>query len=174
MELPSPALYRKADPADIGAVLPLLVEIMTHHGVAPPPEPALRDIVDQVLRSPDHSLLLAELDGEAVALCALLFSLSTWSAGPVCELQDVVVRHDHRGRGVGRGLLAAATEHARARGCKRLFLTAEAFNLPAHAFYRASGLQEKTVLYFEAPLDGGLPAAGRGEGRPSTAARPKP
>jgi hypothetical protein len=41
---------------------------------------------------------------------------------------------------------------ARARGCSRLFLLAEPWNLEAHAFYRSLGLSEKTCLYFERDL----------------------
>ena len=165
MHTPDERRYREAGPADIPAVLGLLREIMAHHGVPAPAEAALQAVVQQALDSPGHTFLVAEEAGEVVALCALLFSLSTWSAGPVCELQDMVVRRDKRGRGLGRGLLAAAADRARARGCRRMFLTAETFNLPAHAFYRACGLQEKAVLYFEQALAGGPVEARREPGR---------
>ncbi len=85
-------------------------------------------------------------------MCALVFSISTWSASPVCELQDVIVTEEYRREDVGRGLIAAAEEIARARGCSRLFLLAESWNLGAHAFYRSLGLSEKTCLYFERDL----------------------
>jgi GNAT superfamily N-acetyltransferase len=85
-------------------------------------------------------------------MCALLFTISTWSASLVCELQDVIVTEHYRRESVGQGLVAAAEEIARARGCNRLFLLAESWNLGAHAFYRSLGLQEKTCLYFERDL----------------------
>lgn len=101
---------------------------------------------------PDHSILVAEEAGKIVGMCAVVFSLSTWSASPVCEVQDLVVTSEHRRSRIGRGLLETAADLARERGCSRLFLLAESWNLDAHAFYRRLGLKEKTCLYFERTL----------------------
>ena len=144
--------FRQAAPADTERLLPLLVEIMKHHGVAPPGRDRLASTVDTILASSGHALLMAESDGNVVGMCALIFSHSTWSASPVCELQDVVVTAGHRRDHVGRGLVHAAEAAARARGCSHLFLLAEAWNVDAHAFYRDLGLAEKTCLYFERDL----------------------
>jgi GNAT superfamily N-acetyltransferase len=158
--------YRLATQADAPAVLSLLEEIMEHHAVAPPDGSHLAVTVSSIIAAPDHCFLVAESrpdEGPAsgdegwrrlVGMCALLFSVSTWSASLVCELQDVVVTAECRREDVGRGLLAAAEEVARERGCSRLFLLAESWNLGAHAFYRRLGLREKTCLYFERDLGG--------------------
>ena len=127
---------------------------MVHHGVTPPPRDRLSITVSRILASPTHLFLVADEGGRLVGMCALIFSQSTWSAAPVCEVQDVVVTGDHRRSGVGRDLLAAAEEIARARGCSRLLLLAEYWNLDAHVFYRSLGLTEKTCLYFERDLAG--------------------
>jgi GNAT superfamily N-acetyltransferase len=145
-------IYRSATASDTPQVLSLLGEIMRHHGVAPPEPARLGEIVSAILTAADHLLLVAEDEGRLVGMCALIFSLSTWSASPVCELQDVLVTQENRRTDVGRGLVGSAEAIARARGCSRLFLLAEAWNLEAHAFYRDIGLSEKTCLYFERDL----------------------
>jgi GNAT superfamily N-acetyltransferase len=149
--------YRQATPCDTTQVLSLLGEIMDHHGVTPPELAHLGATISTILAAPDHLLLVAEAQGRLIGMCALIFSQSTWSASPVCELQDVLVTQGHRRTDVGRGLMQAAEEIARARGCSRLFLLAESWNLDAHAFYRSLGLAEKTCLYFERDLRPGLP-----------------
>ena len=156
--------YRQATQADAPAVLSLLEEIMTHHGAASPGRERLSSVVSGIIAASDHCFLVAEASGAGdasgrsgaaapagriVGMCALVFSVSTWSAAPVCELQDVIVTQDYRREEVGQRLLAVAEEIARARGCSRLFLLAESLNLGAHSFYRNLGLQEKTCLYFE-------------------------
>jgi GNAT superfamily N-acetyltransferase len=131
----------------------LLEEIMHHHGVTAPEPARLDTIVMDILSAADHVLLVAESEGCLVGMCALIFSLSTWSASPVCELQDVLVTEQHRHSEVGRGLVRTAEDLARTRGCTRLFLLAESWNFDAHAFYRDLGLAEKTCLYFERDLE---------------------
>jgi GNAT superfamily N-acetyltransferase len=148
--------YRRATLPDTPHVLALLEEIMEHHGVALPEPDRLSATVSAIQDAPDHLLLVAEDGGRLVGMCALIFSQSTWSASLVCELQDVLVTLSHRRSDVGRGLVETAEEIARARGCSRLFLLAEYWNLDAHAFYRSLGLAEKTCLYFERDLRAGL------------------
>jgi N-acetylglutamate synthase-like GNAT family acetyltransferase len=144
--------YRQATTADGPEVVALLAEIMQHHGVAVPETASLDLVVHSAFESPYHSFLLAEDDGAVAGMCALVLTYSTWSAALVCELQDVIVREDSRRSSIGRGLVLAAEELARKRGCARLFLLAEFWNLEAHAFYRSLNLNEKTCLYFERDL----------------------
>jgi GNAT superfamily N-acetyltransferase len=161
--------YRQATQADAPAVLSLLREIMEHHGAASPRRERMATIVSSIIAASEHCFLVAEAiaegaeaggpdaaapAGRIVGMCALVFTISTWSAALVCELQDVIVTEDYRREDVGQGLFAAAEEVARSRGCSRLFLLAESWNLGAHSFYRSLGLQEKTCLYFEQDLTG--------------------
>lgn len=153
---------RLATSSDLPALVGLLEEIMTHHGVSLPAREDLAGTLAEMLAEaetstrPRYLFLAAEAGGRVVGACSLIFSLSTWSTGEVCELQDVIVTADERHTGVGHALLHAATEVARSRGCVRLFLQAEAENLGAHAFYRSQGFHEKTALHFERDLgDGG-------------------
>lgn len=146
------ARIRQADTEDVDVLAALLEEIMVHHGVKPPSAGALRQTLQAILASTNHLFLVAETSGTIVGACSLIISMSTWSAGPVCELQDVIVTAQDRESGVGRKLIEAASALAAERGCVRLFLYAEPFNLGAHAFYRSLGLTEKTALYFERNL----------------------
>ncbi len=88
-------------------------------------------------------------------MCGLLFTLSTWSAALVCELQDVVVTAAHRREDVGRGLIAAAEEIARERGCAVCTCSRNRGTLPRTPSTAAWGWPEKTCLYFERDFSGG-------------------
>lgn len=149
-----PVTVRTAREDDIPALVELLEEIMAHHAVSPPSRDALNSVLLRILDSPDHVFLTAVSHEEVVGACSLIFSLSTWSAALVCEVQDVVVAARCRAAGVGRVMLAAAEQAARDRGCARLFLSAESENLGGHAFYRSLDLREKAVLHFERDLAG--------------------
>lgn len=152
MSIIDPISIRTASESDIPALIGLLEEIMIHHAVSPPSRDALTSVFHRIFGSTDHVFLAAASPEGVVAACSLIFTLSTWSAAPVCEVQDVVVTARYRGAGVGRALLTAAERHARDRGCARLFLSAESENLGGHAFYRSLGLREKAILHFERDL----------------------
>jgi len=149
--------YRPATASDTPQVLELLEELMRYHGVVPPEPERLGARIATILETPGHLLLVADDCGRLVGMCALIFSQSTWSASPVCELQDVVVTETRRRSQIGRGLVQAAEGIAKERGCARLFLLAEYWNLGAHAFYRSLGLAEKICVYFERDLRASLP-----------------
>lgn len=72
--------YRLATPADIPQLLALLREIMEHHGTVPPEPERQTATIATILEAPDHLLLVADDDGRLIAMCALIFSQSTWSA----------------------------------------------------------------------------------------------
>jgi ribosomal protein S18 acetylase RimI-like enzyme len=58
-------------------------------------------------------------------------------------IQSIAVRPDLQGRGVGKVLLRATEEAARARGFDRMHLTVHATNTSGIAFYEASGWKKQ-------------------------------
>ena len=61
------------------------------------------------------------------------------AAGPGLYLEDIFVKPGFRGRGIGKGLLAAVAKRAVERGCGRLEWSVLDWNAPAIGFYRALG-----------------------------------
>jgi len=88
---------------------------------------------------PAAEVLLAFL-GEEPAGFALFFpSYSTFLALPGIYLEDLFVRPEHRGRGVGRRLLAELARLAVERGYGRLEWSVLDWNDSAIGFYRSLG-----------------------------------
>ena len=85
---------------------------------------------------PVHALL-AEADGVALGLAHYLFHRNTIMIGDVCYLQDLFTAKDARGRGVGRALIMAAAERARAAGSARLYWHTHQTNATARRLYDA-------------------------------------
>jgi GNAT superfamily N-acetyltransferase len=85
------------------------------------------------------------VDG-AVVGCALWFlSYSTWQGSHGIYLEDLYVQPAHRGRGLGRGLLAALAEESCRRGFARLEWSVLDWNMTAIKFYESLGAR---------PMDG--------------------
>ena len=86
---------------------------------------------------------VAEADGRLLGLVHYLFHRSTTRIAPVCYLQDLFTAPDERGRGIGRALIGAVYEQARAAGCSRVYRPAAVRQ--ARAARRLHRLQPRAV-----------------------------
>lgn len=79
-------------------------------------------------------------DGATPAGFAIFFfNYSTFLARPGLYLEDLFVRPDFRGRGIGKALLLHLAKLANARGCGRMEWTVLDWNQPAVEFYESLG-----------------------------------
>ncbi len=136
-----PVIRRVREP-DLAAVVGLVYELAEFERV--PQECQLTpEQLREALFGPEPTLFghVADLDGTVVG-CALWFlNYSTWKGSPRVYLLDLYVQAGHRGRGLGRGLLAALAAESCRRGLSGLEWSVLDWNQPAIAFYRSLGAQ---------------------------------
>jgi len=84
--------------------------------------------------------------GPILGTACLLFTISTAAGGPACLLEDVIVRLDWRGAGVGSALLAHAIDFARAGGYARIVLQTDHDNEGAQRLYGRFGFKPSRML----------------------------
>jgi GNAT superfamily N-acetyltransferase len=98
---------------------------------------------------PAAEVLIAEVDGDPVGFALYFSTFSTFRGQPGIYLEDIFVRPEHRGRGIGKALLASIARVAVDRGCGRLEWSVLDWNTPSIEFYRSQGaipLDDWTVL----------------------------
>jgi len=88
---------------------------------------------------PYAEVAFACLDGTPVGFALFFHNFSTFVGKPGIYLEDLFVRPEARGRGVGRSLLAWLARTALERGCGRLEWAVLDWNEPAIGFYRSLG-----------------------------------
>ncbi|MGB6223759.1 MAG: GNAT family N-acetyltransferase [Pseudonocardiaceae bacterium] len=84
---------------------------------------------------------VAEVGGEVVAFALWFRNFSTWDGVHGIYLEDLFVRTEHRGWGLGRALLAELAAECMRRGYSRLQWWALDWNEPAIGFYRSIGAE---------------------------------
>jgi GNAT superfamily N-acetyltransferase len=137
--MPDPRIRRIAEP-DVDAVVGLVHELAAYER-----EPGSCHLTAEQLRAalfrPGAALFghVAEVDGEVVGTALWFLSFSTWRGEHGIYLEDLFVRPEQRGSGLGKALLAALAEECVARGYERLEWAVLDWNEPAIGFYRSLG-----------------------------------
>jgi ribosomal protein S18 acetylase RimI-like enzyme len=129
---------RRATPEDADAIGRLLHDFNREYG-DPTPEPAELAGRIRVLLATDTAVLLAG-DGPD-GLAVLRFRQAIWSAALECYLAELYVVPDRRGRGLGRALMEAAIEAARAHGADHMDLGTGEDDVAARALYESVGFR---------------------------------
>src|SRR4051812_11624791 len=145
---------RAAKPDDIPLILALVRELALYEK-APEQVTATEETLRRNLfgegfgRGPVAECVIGELDGAAQGFALFFMNFSTWLAKPGLYLEDLFVRPEVRGRGLGRALLGHLAKTAVERGCGRFEWSVLDWNTPAIGFYTALGakpMDEWTVF----------------------------
>jgi len=88
---------------------------------------------------PYAETVIAEEDAKPIGFALFFHTFSTFLARPGLYLEDLFVLAEHRGRGVGRALLAHLAHLAVERGCGRLEWSVLNWNQDAIRFYERLG-----------------------------------
>jgi GNAT superfamily N-acetyltransferase len=140
----SEVIIRKGVAQDIPQVLDLIKELAEY-------ERALHEVtntVDQMIEdgfgaNPTYGLFVAEKDGEIVGIALHYIRYSTWK-GNMLYLEDIVVREQMRGQGIGAQLFEACLQLVKEKDYAGLVWQVLDWNEPAIHFYKK----------YEAELDG--------------------
>ena len=84
-------------------------------------------------------VLIAEVDGAAMGFALFFHNFSTFEGRPGIYLEDLFVRPEARGQGLGKALLAELARIAVERDCARLEWWVLDWNEPSIGFYKSLG-----------------------------------
>ena len=139
----------RAGPDEADTVGGLLVEFRNHLNVEWPSENAFLAGVDRLIEDPNTAYFLAAPDENSppLGVAQVRFRYGIWWAAEDCLLEDLFVREEARGTGMGRALVEAVVELARERGSRRIELDANDQNEAAQALYRSLGFDAQDDRY---------------------------
>ncbi|MEZ5076468.1 MAG: GNAT family N-acetyltransferase [Solirubrobacterales bacterium] len=170
---------RRAVGADAPILARLLHDFNRELDEATPGVPALTGHVRALLENGEATALLADPhalcrpqadevhgghgggggDHGAAGLALIRFRTSVWTGRPEAHLQELYVVPGRRGRGIGRALLEATLDAARAAGATVIDLGTGATDTAARSLYESAGFVNReggpdgpSMLYYEREL----------------------
>jgi GNAT superfamily N-acetyltransferase len=144
---------RAATPADLVALLPLIADYQGFYAGGPRDDDHNEAFFGRFIAPSAHGMIIGAFehaDGEPPAGYACLYwTFSSVSATEVVLLNDLYVRPERRGGGVGEALLAAAVQVARERGASHVRWLTHVDNRPAQRLYERVGAQRSSWFEYE-------------------------
>jgi ribosomal protein S18 acetylase RimI-like enzyme len=132
---------RRADASDADAIGRLLHDFNTEFDEATPGPRALAERVRVLLAAGDTRILIAGRGPDGVAI--LRFREAIWTEALECYLAELYVVPERRGHGLGRELMEAAMEVARAEGATHMDLGTGEDDVAARALYESLGFDNR-------------------------------
>ena len=135
-------LIRTADKKDLEKILGL------YRGLTEDPEDkiSLAEAENKFCKFslyPDYKLYVAEYENEIVGTFTLLIMENLAHRGePSSIVEDVVIRIDFQGKGIGKAMMHFAMEESRKKGCYKMVLSSHLRRDAAHRFYESLGFKK--------------------------------
>lgn len=134
--------FRQAHKGDVETLLGFMAQLYRHDRI-PWSEPQARIALANLLENPDLGLVwVIEHKADAVGYLVLALGYSMEYHGRDAFIDEIFIREDYRGQGIGKTALKFAEEACRSLGVRALHLEVERSNLSARAFYRGAGFED--------------------------------
>ena len=150
---------RKGNPEDMEAVLGLIKELAVFENESNAVVITAEDLVrDGFSASPSFQVFVAEVASQIVGIALYYYRYSTWK-GKTIHLEDLVVKENMRGSGVGFALYSEIIKQGKKDNVRRIEWNVLDWNTPAIEFYKKSGakivddwkvvqMEEQAINYF--------------------------
>ena len=131
---------RPATEADVELVLQFIRDLAEYEREPQSAIATPEDIIRDGFRgTPKFRVLIAEWSGVPAGFAFYFFNYSTWLGKPGLFLEDLFVKPELRGKGIGKALLAELAKVALAENCYGMKWEVLDWNTPAIDFYEALG-----------------------------------
>lgn len=137
-----------ASEADLASIVELLVELSStlekQHDVD---RQQLIANCLSIIHNPNAYMLIVKEGEETLGLITFSTRRTALHPAPSALVDEIIVKEEHQGRGIGSSLLIATIDRCRQLGCCEVEVSTEMSNDEAQAFYLASGFSGDAILF---------------------------
>jgi ribosomal protein S18 acetylase RimI-like enzyme len=149
----SKTTIREAELSDLPSIIGLYAQLSVgSEELLPLPE--ARQLFSRIRSYPNYNIYVVVAGEEIIGTFALLIMDNLAHRGePSAIVEDVVVKSDRQGEGIGKAMMEFAMMKSREAGCYKIVLSSNMNREAAHKFYETLGFR-KYGYSFEVKTEG--------------------
>lgn len=131
--------YRRAERADAALILDFILQLAQYEKIADQVEATPETIEHSLFDRNAAQVIFGMVDGKEVGFALYFYNFSTFTGRPGVYLEDLFVKPEYRGLGLGKGLLLKLVDIAKEQQCGRVEWVCLDWNKPSIDFYKSLG-----------------------------------
>ena len=140
---------RNASPEDVEMIFDFICELAVYEKLRDDVTATPDILMESLFVKRQAEVIIAEEEGRALGFALYFHNFSTFKGRACLYLEDIFVKEEHRGRGIGKMLFKRLAQIAVERGCERFDWAVLDWNQPSIEFYKGLGatpMDEWTVF----------------------------
>lgn len=130
---------RETEEEDCKLILSLIHEIAKYEKMENEVIATEESLMESIFKNNRAEAVILELDEEPVGYAIYFYNFSTFIGRSGLYLEDIFIKKEYRGRGIGKEVFKFLGKKAREEGCKRMEWSCLNWNEPSIKFYKSLG-----------------------------------
>lgn len=130
---------RETSKDDIPLILDLIKEIAVYEKMLDEVVATEETLRESIFNRKEAEVLIAEFENEPIGYVLYFYNFSTFIGRSGFYLEDIYIKPEYRGRGIGKEIFRNIAKIAYEKGCKRMEWVCLNWNEPSIKFYKSLG-----------------------------------
>ena len=130
---------RETNEEDCSLILSLIREIAEYEKMSDQVIATEESLKESIFKNNRAEVVILELDEKAVGYALYFYNFSTFIGKSGLYLEDIFIKKEARGKGIGKEVFKFLVKKAKEEGCKRMEWTCLDWNEPSIKFYKSLG-----------------------------------
>lgn len=130
---------RETNEKDCELILSLIKEIAEYEKMSKEVIATEETLLEYIFKNNRAEVVILELDKNPIGYALFFYNFSTFVGRSGLYLEDIFIKKEFRGRGIGKEVFKFLARKAREEGCKRMEWVCLDWNEPSINFYKSLG-----------------------------------